>query len=66
VTFKFSSNQAGSTFLCKLDKRAFASCGSPTTYKDLRPGKHKFQVKARNRQGKLDPSPVVKKFKIKQ
>ena len=66
VTFKFGSNEAGSTFLCKLDKKAFAKCKSPKTYKNLKLGKHKFQVKARDQQGLLDPSPVVKKFTIKK
>jgi hypothetical protein len=66
VTFKFGSNEGGSTFLCKLDKKSFANCKSPKTYKNLKPGKHKFQVKARDAQGNLDPSPVVKKFTIKK
>ena len=66
VTFKFRSNEAGSTFLCKLDKKAFANCKSPKTYKGLKPGKHKFQVKARDGQGLLDPSPAIRKFEIKE
>jgi hypothetical protein len=66
VTFKFGSNEGGSTFLCKLDKKAFAKCRSPKTYKNLKPGKHRFQVKASDAQGNLDPSPVVKKFTIKK
>jgi hypothetical protein len=66
ATFKFGSSEGGSTFLCKLDKKAFANCKSPKTYKNLKPGKHKFQVKARDAQGSLDPSPVVKKFTIKK
>jgi hypothetical protein len=66
VTFKFSSSEAGSTFLCKLDKKKFAKCKSPKTYKNLKPGKHKFQVKAVDSQGTPDPSPAVKKFKIKK
>jgi IPT/TIG domain len=66
VTFKFGSNEGGSTFLCKLDKKAFAKCKSPKAYKNLKPGKHKFQVKASDAQGSLDPSPVVKKFTIKK
>jgi len=66
VTIKFSSDQSGSTFLCKLDKGKFAKCKSPKKYKNLKPGKHKFEVKATNAQGVADPSPTVKKFKIKK
>jgi hypothetical protein len=66
VTITFTSSEKGSTFLCKLDKGKFVKCKSPKTYKNLKPGKHKFQVKARDDQGKLDPSPLTKKFKIKK
>ncbi len=66
VTVEFNSDQKGSTFLCKLDNKKFASCRSPKTYKNLKPGKHKFEVEARNAQGNVDPSPAVKKFKIKK
>ena len=66
VTFKFGSNELGSTFLYKLDEKAFAKCKSPKTYKNLKPGKHKSQVKASDSQGKVDPSPVVKKFSTKK
>jgi hypothetical protein len=66
VTFKFGSDEKGSTFLCKLDKKKFAKCKSPKTYKGLKPGRHKFQVKAVDPQGKPDPSAAVKTFKIKK
>ena len=65
VTIEFSSSEKGSTFLCKLDKGKFAKCKSPKTYKNLKPGKHKFEVKASDAQGMADASPVIKKFKIK-
>jgi hypothetical protein len=35
-------------------------------YKKLVPGKHVFRVKARDRAGNLDATPVVKRFKIKK
>jgi hypothetical protein len=45
ATFKFSSPIPGATFACKLDKGKFKPCRSPKTYK-LKPGPHRFQVKA--------------------
>ncbi len=42
--FKFKSTEAGSTFKCKLDKGAFKACASGKTYKNLKKGKHTFQV----------------------
>jgi hypothetical protein len=64
VKFGFSSTVAGSTFQCKLDKGAFASCKSPKTYK-VKPGKHKFSVKAVNG-GVADPTPATFSFKVKK
>ena len=66
ATFWFSSDSAGATFQCKLDKKPFTSCSSPKKYKKLKPGKHKFQVFAIDGQGQADPTPAVKKFKIKK
>ncbi|HZO07484.1 MAG TPA: NosD domain-containing protein, partial [Solirubrobacterales bacterium] len=60
--FVFKSSVAGSKFKCKLDKKAFANCRSPKTYKKLKPGKHVFKVKATNSAG---TSPVVtRKFTV--
>jgi hypothetical protein len=66
ATFRFASGERGSTFLCKLDKKKFKPCTSPKTYKKLKPGKHVFRVKARDRAGNVDRTPMVKRFKIKR
>ena len=63
--FAFISSEPGSTFECKLDKEPLKTCASPITYKKLKPGKHRFQVAARDVAGNLDLTPAVKKFKIK-
>jgi DNA-binding beta-propeller fold protein YncE len=62
--FSFSSSEPGSTFECKFDKKAFASCTPPTKLKKLKPKKHKFQVRATDAAGNVDQSPAVKKFKV--
>jgi uncharacterized Zn-binding protein involved in type VI secretion len=62
--FKFTSNEAGSTFECKLDKRPWRKCASPRNYGDLDPGKHKFKVRATDPSGNTS-TPAKKKFKIK-
>ncbi len=66
ATFRFGSGESGSTFACKLDRKRFRACTSPKTYKKLKRGKHVFRVKARDRAGNLDPTPVVKRFKIRK
>jgi hypothetical protein len=66
ATFSFASSERGSRFLCKLDRRKYKPCTSPKTYKRLRRGKHVFRVKARDRAGNTDRTPIVKRFKIKR
>ena len=60
------SGEPGSKFACKLDKQKFKPCTSPKTYKKLKPGKHVFRVKARDRAGNVDKTPTVKRFKIER
>jgi hypothetical protein len=66
ATFSFASSEPGSRFVCKLDNRRFKSCASPKTYKRLASGAHTFRVKARDRAGNVDASPVVKRFRIRR
>jgi trimeric autotransporter adhesin len=66
ATFRFASSEQGSTFVCKLDRKRFKRCTSPKTYKKLKPGKHVFRVKARDRAGNVDATPKVKRFRIKR
>jgi hypothetical protein len=47
ATFTYSSNEAGSTFACKLDAGAFVPCDAGgITYNGLGEGPHSFQVEA--------------------
>lgn len=64
VRFKFRSNEPRSLFICKLDDNPFALCGSPRTYRNLRPGRHVFRVRAIDRAGNVDSSPAKTTFKI--
>lgn len=64
LTFKFTSSEPGSTFECKLDKKKFKPCKSPITVKNLRDAKHKFQVRAIDASGNVDPSPAKDKFRV--
>lgn len=45
VRFEFTSPAPGATFLCKLDRGAYARCDSPARVA-VRPGKHEFSVLA--------------------
>ncbi len=62
VTFKFRS-KTGTRFQCKLDKKRFAACSSPKSYR-VSPGKHKFTVRAVGAGDAADPTPATFKFKV--
>ncbi len=63
ATFKFRADQAGATFQCKLDRKAFRACRSPLRVK-ARPGRHTLKIRAINAQGVADPSPVVYRWTV--
>lgn len=65
-TFTGSGGQGKLSFECKLDRKKFKPCSSPRKYKRLKPGKHKFAVRAIDARGVADPTPAKKKFKIKR
>ena len=50
-------------FECKLDGKPFRRCHSPKAYKNLKPGKHKFLVRAVSANG-VDSTPAKRKFRI--
>jgi hypothetical protein len=49
ATFGFTDEEAGVTFLCKLDAGSFASCKSPKSYSGLSQGGHTFSVQAKDK-----------------
>ena len=56
ASFSFTSSEPGSTFECKLDPAAFASCGSPQVYSGLADGSHTFWSGRRTAYGNTDAS----------
>jgi streptogramin lyase len=63
VKYKFVSDEAGSTFECKLDRKPYKPCTSPRKFK-VKDGKHKFKVQATDAAGNVDPTPAKDKFKV--
>ena len=65
ATFRFVSTEARSTFLCRLDSKPWLPCRSPKVVRNLKLGRHTFRVKANDRTGKIDPTPAVRRWRIR-
>jgi CSLREA domain-containing protein len=63
VRFRFKSNRPNANFECRLDRRRFHACDSPTVYRGLA-GRHTFEVRAIVSNGESDPSPARRAFVI--
>jgi hypothetical protein len=61
--FRFKSNEAGSFFRCKLDRKKAGGCKSPKTYRNLRPGRHAFKVWAIDSAGNKG-TPAKRSFRV--
>ena len=63
-TYAFSSNEAGSTFECRVDGGAWALCTSPTTTAALTDGSHTFEVRATDPAGNIDATPEIRTITV--
>jgi Tol biopolymer transport system component len=66
VVFRFvdATEQPGTRFLCKVDRKRWKECGSPDTLKKLKLGRHVFQVKAVNAVGTAELAAQKRAFKV--
>jgi len=62
--FRFRSSEAGSRFVCRLDRRKAAPCKSSRRYVRLRPGPHLLRVWAIDAAGNKDPTPARRRFRV--
>jgi Ca2+-binding RTX toxin-like protein len=65
VSFSFNSNEAGSSFRCKLDRSPYRPCHSPRAYR-LGTGKHSFRSFAVDAAGNRDRSPALFRFAVRR
>lgn len=64
ATFSFTSSESGSSFECRIDGGAFASCNSPKTVTSLANGGHNFEVRATDGAGNVDTSAATRGFSV--
>jgi len=64
--FGFSSDEPGSTFECRLDKKGFSPCASPDVLTKLKRLKHSFQVRATDAVGNVDATPARFKWRVRK
>ncbi len=64
ATLRFTSNEPGSTFSCRLDGGAATPCMSPHSYSGLPDGSHTFEVTATDGSGNPDPTPATYSWSI--
>lgn len=65
AAFAFAATEANVRFECSLDGRAFASCSSPIVYIGMTPGDHRLAVRARDRAGNVDRTPVTWRWRVR-
>lgn len=63
LAFRFGSDQASATYLCRVDRARFRAC--PARFaRRYGLGRHVLRVKAQGAGGLFDPTPVVFRFRV--
>ena len=63
-TFAFTASESGSTFACRVDGGAYATCTSPWTTAALADGSHTVSVRATDQAGNTDATPATRGFTV--
>jgi Ca2+-binding RTX toxin-like protein len=65
AVFRFTANERGSTFRCKLDRKSYRPCVSPRAYM-LAPGRHTVRIFAIDRAGNADRTPALLSLRVRR
>lgn len=63
IALRFAASEAGATFRCKLDRRPYRPCASPSVYW-LGPGRHAIRVFAADAAGNADGTPALFRVRV--
>jgi hypothetical protein len=64
-SFRISSDEPGSTFECRLDRKPFTPCRTRTRVTVRRTGLHTFWARAIDAAGNVDPGPARREFAVR-
>lgn len=64
AVFEFGSNEAGSTFECRVDGGVYLGCSSPHTLLGVEDGTHTFEVRAIDSASNIDPTPAARTWTV--
>jgi Ca2+-binding RTX toxin-like protein len=65
IVFRFASNEGGSRFRCKLDRKPYRPCASPRAY-TVGLGSHTVRIFAVDAAGNRDRSPALFRFRLRR
>jgi hypothetical protein len=65
LLFKFKADKPGSSFRCRIDKKAFGPCSATTKVK-ARVGRHRFEVYAIDELGNVGTSTARRLFRVEK
>lgn len=66
IKFRWSADDAGAAFECRLDSRGWRPCDSPKRIGNPGVGKHRFRVRATDQRGNVEPEPVIWRFRVER
>ena len=65
ASFRFAADEAGVTFVCKVDRGLPRFCGRRISRR-FGAGRHVVQVRSRDRAGNVDHSPAAFRFRVER